>query len=162
MNVARRGGWQVFALALLAAFATASIGGSVTDLGDWYQNLVQPDWKPTDKAFGPVWTTIFTLIGVSAALAWRGAANTNERVKIVASYVANGALNVGWSFAFFKLHRPDWSLIEIVPLWLSIVVMMLVAWRSSKLAALLLVPYLAWVSFAGVLNKAVVDLNGPF
>ncbi len=74
----------------------------------------------------------------------------------------NGLLNIGWSFLFFRLHRPDWALVEGVALWLSIAALILVCRRASRAAALLLIPYLAWVAFALVLNLAVIRLNGPF
>ena len=154
--------WRVYALALLLAFATASLGGAVTDLGEWYRSLDQPDWKPADRWFGPVWTTIFLLIAVSGAMAWRGADSASERRQVLFVYALNGLLNVTWSFLFFFLHRPDWAVLEVGVLWLSIVAMQWVAWRASRLAAVLLAPYLLWVSFAAVLNFAVVQRNAPF
>ena len=154
--------WRVFAVALVLAFATAGTGGALTDLGAWYQALEQPPWKPTDAAFGPVWTTIFTLLAVAGALAWLGARDTAERRRVALVFAANGVLNVLWSGLFFFAKRPDYSLLEVGFLWLSIVIMIIVARKTSRLAGWLLVPYLVWVSFAAVLNYAVVDLNGPF
>ncbi|RZJ23596.1 MAG: tryptophan-rich sensory protein, partial [Haliea sp.] len=74
----------------------------------------------------------------------------------------NGFLNVLWSLLYFRLRRPDWALAEVVLLWLSILLLMAVQWRYSRRASLLLLPYLAWVAFAGLLNWATVRMNGPF
>jgi tryptophan-rich sensory protein len=81
---------------------------------------------------------------------------------MVGLFVVNGLLNIGWTLLFFKLHRPDWALIEVVPLWLSILALALVLWPMSATAGGLMLPYLAWVFFAGLLNRAVVQLNKPF
>ena len=154
--------WRVYVVAFIAAFATAALGGAVTDLGDWYRNLDQPPWKPPDLAFGPAWTTIFTLIALAGARAWTQASSSRLRRQILIAFGANAILNVTWSFLFFFRQRPDWALIEVGFLWLSIVLMLIVAGKASRLAGALLVPYLAWVSFAAVLNYAVVARNGPF
>ncbi|MEL7536730.1 MAG: TspO/MBR family protein [Pseudomonadota bacterium] len=161
MSAGQRG-WLVYVIALVLAFGTASLGGAVTDLGDWYQNLEQPPWKPPDFAFGPVWTTIFALLAVAGALAWQRATTARQRRRIALAFAANGLLNVGWSFLFFYVKRPDWSVLEVGFLWLSIVIMIIVSRASSRLAGWLLVPYLVWVSFAAVLNYAVVERNAPF
>jgi tryptophan-rich sensory protein len=81
---------------------------------------------------------------------------------VLAVFLINLCLNVLWSWLFFVQHRPDWSLVELYFLWASIVAMMVVSWRHSRLAAVLLVPYLAWVTTAGFLNQANIQLNGPF
>lgn len=140
----------------------AVAGALLTDIGPWYQSLRQPTWKPPDLAFGPAWTTIFTLATASAVIAWRRAPDRETRLRILRAYLANGVLNAGWSALYFTAKRPDWSLAETVPLWLSIVHMMRVSGRCSPKAAALLAPYLLWVSFAAALNLETVRLNGPF
>jgi len=152
----------ILSVAFVISFATAGIGGALTDLGPWYQALKQPDWKPPDAAFGVIWSTIFTLGAFSGWLAWRQAPLLRERLVVLAVFLINLCLNVLWSWLFFVQHRPDWSLVELYFLWASIVAMMLVSWRHSRLAAVLLVPYLAWVTTAGFLNQANIQLNGPF
>lgn len=144
------------------AIAVAVGGGLLTDIGPWYYGLKKPSFQPPDWLFGPVWTTLFVLGAIAAVLAWRGARDAGQRRALVIAYVVNGILNVGWSGLFFRLHRPDLAFYELIALWLSILVLILVARRSSGWAAILLVPYLAWVTFAGVLNRAVVTLNAPF
>ena len=97
----------------------------------------------------------------SAGVAWRNARTDAEREWIIGLFAINGTLNVVWSALFFRLHRPDWALIEVVFLWLSVLVPMIVFSRYAKLANWLL-PYLVWVSFAAFLNWEIVRLNGPF
>lgn len=138
------------------------IGALVTDIGPWYRGLVKPAWQPPDWLFGPVWTTIFICAAVAFYLAWQHPeATTRTRTLLVTVWLANAVLNVVWSFLFFRLRRPDWALLEIAPLWLSIVTMLWLASTAGR-AGWLMVPYLAWVSFAAVLNATIVRLNGPF
>ena len=148
--------------AAVSAFGTAALGGLVTEIGPWYRALRKPPWQPPDWLFGPVWTLIFSAIAVSMVLAWKPAATPGARAALVAAFGVNLALNVLWSFLFFGRKRPDRALVEVVALWLSIVVLIAVVRPRSSLGAWLLVPYLMWVSFAAVLNRAIVRLNGPF
>jgi benzodiazapine receptor len=134
------------------------IGGMLTDIGPWYRSLIKPSWQPPDWLFGPVWTTIFILAAVSAALAWR-AADQAQRRMVATLFVANGILNVGWSLLFFHLKQPLLAGLEVILLWASIVALIWYVQRVSRPAALLLVPYLLWVSFATVLNWTIVALN---
>lgn len=156
------GRWRPIAVAALAATATAALGASATDLGPWYQELRQPAWQPPDWLFGPAWTLIFALTATAGVLAWRVTPRGAARVRVLAWFALNALLNVLWTELFFGLHRPDWALAEVSALWLSIVVLIVVAGRRSRLAGWLLAPYLAWVTFAGALNVAVVRLNAPF
>lgn len=151
-----------FLVAFVLSYATAGIGGALTELGPWYYALRQPGWKPPDAAFGVVWTTIFTLCAISGALAWRAADTPALRRRVSVLFGANALLNIFWSALYFKLQRPDWALIEVVLLWLSIVALVVGLWRLSRLASALLLPYLAWVTVASFLNLATVQLNGPF
>lgn len=150
----------VFCAAAIAV-VVAGLGGLATDLGPWYYGLKQPPWKPPDAAFGPVWTTIFALTAWAGLRAWQ-AAPPERQARLLGAYLANGVLNVLWSLLFFTWKRPDWALAEVVLLWLSIVALIGINSRLDRLATLLLAPYLLWVSFAAVLNAAVVKLNAPF
>jgi len=150
------------AVAGAAALAVATLGSTITDLGPWYQSLRKPDWQPPDPVFAIAWTTIFALAAASAAIAWRAAPRGAAREWLVIAYALNGFLNLLWSLLFFRLQRPDWALIEVCFLWLSIVAMIIVAARHSALASVLLIPYLVWVSVASALNFDVVRLNAPF
>jgi tryptophan-rich sensory protein len=150
---------------LVAAIATtvvATAGGQLTNLGPWYQALVKPSWQPPDWAFPPAWTLFFTLWAIAGVLAWRRAPNRATRGWLLALYTLNGLLNMAWSVIFFQMQRPDYALVEVGLLWLSVLALILFTARFAKSASLLLVPYLLWVTFASVLNFAVVRLNAPF
>ncbi len=167
MNVAatgttRPGRLKPIALAALAALAVGILGGLMTDIGPWYQSLVKPSWQPPDWLFGPVWTTIFALTAAAAVLAWWASDTKIARQNLLIVFLFNAVLNVTWSLAFFRLRRPDWALFEVFFLWASIVVLIVTCARRRKLAAWLLAPYLAWVTFAAVLNYEILRLNGPF
>jgi len=154
--------WKAALAGAGAALAVAVIGALMTDLGPWYASLRQPAWKPSDALFGPAWTLIFALAALAGVRAWLHAPDRSARDLIVIAFLANGFLNVLWSLLFFRLQRPDWALFEVVFLWLSIALLIVVVRRHSRLSAWLLVPYLIWVSFAAALNWAVVELNRPF
>lgn len=146
-------------VAAVAVTGVAGLGALGTDIGPWYQRLKQPPWKPPDAWFGPAWTLIFTLIGVAGGRAWLRASGRTERHRVLWAFGLNGALNVLWSWLFFRWRRPDWALVEVAMFWLSIVALIVLVRRSDPVSALLLVPYLLWVAFAAALNLAVVQLN---
>jgi tryptophan-rich sensory protein len=146
----------------VAAFAVAAIGGALTDIGPWYLGLKQPSWKPSDAAFGPVWTTLFVLCAVSGVIGWERAPNAASRRSMLWAFGMNGVLNVVWSLLFFKLRRPDLAGFEVLFLWASIVMLIVLLKRWAPVSAWLLAPYLAWVTLAVSINWAVVVFNGPF
>ena len=150
------------AVAAAAAVFVGILGGTITDLGPWYQGLEKPDWQPPGPAFGIIWTTIYALTATAAVITWRRAPKGAEREWLIGLFALNGFLNLLWSLLFFRLHRPDWSLIEVAALWLSIVGLIIFTARHSRFAGILLTPYLIWVSLASVLNFEIVRLNGPF
>lgn len=149
-------------VAALAAMLVAAIGATLTDLGPWYQGLKQPAWNPPDAVFPIAWTTIFALAAIAAVEAWRKIERRSTAEWMVGLFALNGFLNIFWSLLFFRLQRPDWALVGVGALWLSVLVLIVYCGRHSRLAGLLLVPYLVWVSIAAALNIAVVDLNAPF
>lgn len=149
-------------VAAAAAFGVALLGGLMTDIGPWYQALQKPAWQPPDWLFGPAWTLIFSLAALAGALAWWGSNSRVSRQNLLLWFVVNAFFNVLWSLLFFGLKRPDWALTEVFLLWASVAVLIYVCASRSKAAALALVPYLAWVTFAAFLNAAIVRLNGPF
>ncbi len=157
-----RAGIFPIVIAATLALATAVVGGSITVLDTWYYSLKQPEWAPPDYMFGVIWTAIFALIAVAGVLAWEKARTRREVEVILGMFALNGFLNLGWSFLFFRMERPDLAFYELIALWLSILVLIMFCGRFSKISALMLVPYLIWVTTAGVLNYQVVQLNGPF
>ncbi len=151
--------WAQFAIAFLTAQVIGGIGAITTELGPWYKALNKPWWQPPDWLFGPAWTTIFALTALSAVYAWREASTKTSRETILVLLMANGFFNILWSVLFFRVHRPDLALIEVGALWASVLLPILVFSRTSKKAAWLLVPYISWVTFAGILNYTIVQLN---
>ena len=150
------------ALAALAALAVAMLGMTITDLGPWYRGLEQPSWAPPDPVYGAAWTLIFALAAASGVLAWRAAPSRSVVETLIGLFALNGFLNILWSLLFFQFRRPDWALIELVALWLSVAALMAFTGRLAKPAAWLLLPYLLWVSFAGWLNWEIIRLNQAF
>ena len=148
-------------IAALLALLVAVLGGLATRLDAWYYSLKKPAWQPPDWLFGPVWTLIFACAATAGVIAWQ-AADEGQRWRVGALFAVNGTLNVLWSVLFFLLKRPDWALLEVVALWLSVLAPMLAFLPFAPLASLLLLPYLLWVGFASLINLAVVRLNGPF
>ncbi|SDF36758.1 TspO and MBR related proteins [Lentzea fradiae] len=144
-------------LVFLAAVVVVAVFGSLFSIsaGDEYSGLRQPSWAPPSWLFGPVWTVLYGLIALSGWLAWRG----NARRRELTLYGANLVLNAFWTPLFFGLGWFWPAFAEIVLLWLTVVALVVVFWRHSRVAALLLVPYLAWVSFAGALNFSIATLN---
>ena len=137
-------------------------GGLLTDIGPWYRDLHKPSWQPPDWLFGPAWTVILGLSGWAFVLAWSGAPDGAGRTRVGLLFGANWVLHLLWSPLFFKLHRPDWALLEVPLLWLSVLAMAVGYAPFSTTAPWLLAPYLLWVAFAAYLNWTIVRLNGPF
>jgi tryptophan-rich sensory protein len=154
--------WPALLVATAVTVLVAVAGGVLTEIGPWYNSLRFPAWKPPNWAFGPVWTVIFTLSIACAVLAWAATAPGLPRTVLVGLFLLNAALNVLWNILFFTLRRPDWALLETALLWLSVAALIVFIWPMSPVASLLLAPYLVWVSIAGALNRAIVQLNAPF
>jgi len=161
MNLSASFLWPL-GVAAAVAVVVAIAGAVLTEIGPWYDALRKPAWKPPDWAFGPVWTTIFVLTVIATALAWQAAEGTGARTIIFWALAVNAVLNVAWSGIFFKLQRPDWALREVVLLWLSVIGLIVALGSVSTWAAILLLPYLAWVSTASFLNLRIVQMNAPF
>jgi tryptophan-rich sensory protein len=140
----------------------AIAGGLATEVGTWYKALLQPPWKPPDWAFGVVWTCIFIASAFAWLEFWSRNPSANQKSMVSVLFLLNGAFNILWSVLYFKLHRPDWSMIEAVFLWASVAALIVVMIPVSSLAAWLMAPYLVWVSIAMALNWETIRLNGPF
>ena len=121
----------------------------------WYNSLPKPWFTPPSWVFGPAWTILYVLMAVAAVMVWKSKENgRGDRRKALVAFAAQLALNVAWTPLFFGLHRPDLAFVDIVLLWLAIVATIVLFSRVRRAAAWLLAPYLAWVSFALVLNAA--------
>lgn len=151
--------------ALVAAAITIvvlGVGGAMTQVGPWYRGLRKPTWNPPDWLFGPAWAVILGLAAWAGVLGWTHAPDAGARVRLAAVFGVNIALHMLWSPLFFNLKRPDWALVEVPFLWLSILALIVTLAPSSPLAGALLAPYLMWVAFAAYLNLVIVRLNAPF
>lgn len=146
--------WAGLAGWVLLAFAASAAGAFFTP-GDWYASLNKPSFNPPGWVFGPVWTALYAMMGVSAWLVWR----RGNAARPLAPWLVQLALNAAWTPVFFGLHRMDVALVIIIAMWLAILATILAFRRHSRAAALLLVPYLLWVGFATVLNAALWQLN---
>lgn len=149
-------------LASVAVILVLAVGGWTTTVGTWYGDLRKPPWNPPNWVFGPAWTVILALAAWSGVSAWTNATDEPGRVLILTLFGINVVLHMLWSPLFFGLKRPDWALIEVPFLWLSIAALMHAVGRYSTLAEWLLLPYLLWVTFALCLNLRIVQLNRPF
>lgn len=142
---------------LFACFAVAATGAFFPP-DEWYRSLIRPSYAPPNWVFGPVWSLLYTMMGISGWLVWKSNKRGNK-YSALSAFVLQLMLNGAWSGLFFGWHRPDLALIEIVLLWVAIAMTIMLFSQFSRVAALLLLPYLAWVSFASVLNYGFWSLN---
>ncbi|MFA6307736.1 MAG: TspO/MBR family protein [Patescibacteria group bacterium] len=147
--------------AILMSLAAGAIGSAFTFTGidSWYQYLNKPSFNPPSWIFGPVWTTLYILMGIALYLIWQEGLKKAFVKNSFILFVVNLVLNSLWSIAFFGLQNPALAFLVIVLLWVSILVLIIRFYRINKLASYLLIPYLLWVSFASVLNFSIWQLN---
>jgi len=136
----------------ISGFATA------TSITDWYVGINKPSFNPPNYLFGPVWTTLYILMGISFYMILQ-TPSTEFRKKAIAIFCIQLFLNFCWSFIFFKFQLLGLAFIEIIFMWFSILTMIIIFFEINKKAALLQIPYLLWVSFASVLNGSIWFLN---
>jgi tryptophan-rich sensory protein len=157
------------ALVVAPLVAGGAVGLAISgDIRGWYRSLRKPAWNPPDAVFGPVWTALYLLMGVAAAIVAReGRRGTGERraeadravPAALGAFAVQLALNLAWSLVFFRAHRVRLALLELSGLWVGIAVTAIAFARVRLIAGLLLVPYLAWTTFAGVLNLEIARRN---
>ena len=147
-------------ISLVAPLAVGALGTIPTAraIPTWYRGLQKPSWNPPDAVFGPVWTLLYGLMGWALVLVRRErpGASTDQGQAIFGVQLA---LNLAWSFVFFGRRSLRGGLVVIALLWVSILATISRFWRVKPLAALLLVPYLGWVSFASILNAEIARRN---
>ncbi len=146
--------WQVLVVFVLLTFL-ASLTGGLFGPGAWYAGLAKPSWNPPNWVFAPVWTILYIMIAVSGTLAWQAGASA----RVIGLWGAQMALNALWTVLFFALQRPGWALIEIAFMWSAIALYARAVWPIERRSTWLMLPYLAWVSFAAALNAALWWLN---
>jgi translocator protein len=147
----------VFAGWLALCFAASGTAVFVST-GGWYAGLHKPLWNPPAWVFGPAWTLLYMMMAVAAWLVWREGGWKKQR-RALELFLLQWLLNALWTPLFFGMHRPGLAFAEITALWLVLAATLISFWRVRKAAGVLLVPYLAWVSFAAALNFTIWQLN---
>lgn len=147
-------GWLGLCIVASALGAIASINAR-----DFYAELVRPEWAPPGWVFGPVWSTLYLCMAIAVWLVWRTPSVNRARNIALGLFVVQLAVNALWSWLFFAWHMGGAAFVDVVLLWFLIAATIAVFWQFSKVAALLLVPYILWVSFASALNFAVWQAN---
>lgn len=153
--------WMLLGASLVLTLAAAAIGGAVTarPVQTWYRTIRKPTWNPPDWLFGPVWTILYILMGISLWRVWRIGWDLGAVRTAVLLFLAQLVLNVLWSVIFFGQRQLGWGVLELILLWACLLATMIAFFGLQPLAGWLLVPYLAWVTFAGFLNFTVWRLN---
>ena len=148
-------------VSVIVCLAAGAIGSIFTRnaIPTWYTTLVKPSFTPPNWLFAPVWTLLYILMGIAAFLIWRkGLVNRQVRMALIA-FLVQLVLNTFWSIVFFGFHNPLMGLVVISFLWVAILTTAVLFYRVSRVASMLLWPYLLWVSFASVLNGSIWLLN---
>lgn len=151
---------QKLIISLIATIGIGSLGGifTIAEIPNWYAGLNKPSFNPPNWLFGPVWTSLYTMMGIAFYIIWKQPA-TDTRKKAIQLFIIQFVLNFFWSIIFFSLHSIGAALIEIIVMWIFILLTIIQFSKLSKPAAWLLVPYIAWVSFATLLTASIWKLN---
>lgn len=146
----------IFLLFVLLVYGIGAFGAYMTNLSvmNWYQSLAKPNWTPPDWLFGPVWMFLYLLIALTGFLIWK-----QKATGLYGYYAAQLLFNGLWSFLFFALKQPLAAGIDIILIWFFVVLFMWKAWPVRKLYTLLFLPYLLWISYAALLNWAIIFKN---
>jgi tryptophan-rich sensory protein len=151
--------WKVI-ICVALCLAAGGIGAFFTETGQWYQELEKPVFNPPSWVFGPVWTTLYILIGIAAGLVWSEKFSKNEhRKRAMRWFWIQLVINTLWSFSFFGLKNPLVGLINIILLLVAILITTRLFFSINKLSGWLMIPYILWVSYATVLNFSIWSLN---
>jgi translocator protein len=146
----------------IALCQLAGIIGSIfttQSVRTWYPTLTKPSFSPPNWLFAPAWITLYTMMGIALYLVWQKSETTEVSKLTFAMFFVQLILNALWSFIFFGLRSPFWGFVEIMVLWVTIAISLLLFWRVSITAGVLLIPYLLWVSFAATLTFSIWRLN---
>ncbi|MEW4562478.1 TspO/MBR family protein [Bremerella sp. JC770] len=145
---------------IVLCFTAAGVGSSFTmpQIETWYAELEKPFFNPPNWVFGPVWSVLYLMMAVAVWLVWKNAGWVNAPHSL-GMWCFQLLLNTTWSVLFFGLESPVLAAVEITVLWISILITTIAFWRHDRLAAILMMPYLAWVSYAAALNYTIAALN---
>lgn len=146
---------------LALSFSAAGIGAAFTaqSVRTWYPKLRKPRGNPPASWFGPVWTILYLLMAIAAWNAWREGNGWDFATPAITLFLIQLGLNAAWSEIFFGLRAPGWALVEIAFLWTAILATVIAFWKLSPLSGVMMLPYLAWVSYAAYLNAGIWRLN---
>jgi translocator protein len=149
------------AASILMSLGAGAIGSvaTVTGINSWYAELIKPSFNPPNWIFGPVWTTLYIVMGVALYLIWQQGLGKSFVKNSFILFVVQLVLNAAWSIAFFGMQNTGLALLVIALLWVSILILIIRFYKINKLASYLLIPYILWVSFASVLNFSIWQLN---
>jgi len=149
-----------FLVSIILPLSLGAIAGMFTSqsVPEWYATLNRPSFNPPNWIFGPVWTTLYILMGISFFLIWKQEAS-KDRNRAILIFLLQLLLNFAWSFIFFYFNMIGLALVEIILLWISIVMMLIVFYKIKPTASYINIPYLLWVTFATVLNASYYFLN---
>ena len=148
-------------ISILIPVAVGAVSGFFTssEIPGWYQTINKPTWNPPSWLFGPVWTTLYVMMGVALFLIWKSDASQSVKKTAIILFATQLVLNFFWSFIFFNQHQIGWAVVEIITMWIFILLTIFAFAPINKIAAWLLVPYISWVSFATILNYTIWQLN---
>lgn len=152
---------------IIAVFVCLVLGGlsgiaTVSEIKNWYLQLNKPSFNPPNWLFGPAWSTLYTFMGIAFALIWDRLEKANTKVfssNAIRFFLIQFVLNLLWSSIFFSMHLIAFALIEMLVLWVFILLTILHFYRINKLAGIILIPYILWVSFATLLTASILYLN---
>ncbi len=153
--------WIKLVISIALPLAVGGVAGFFTqpEIEGWYRTIQKPLWQPPAWLFAPVWTTLYVMMGIALYLIWKSTAPQQQKRTAIILWAVQLLLNFFWSAIFFKHHKIGLALIDIVALWLAILLTIFAFARINRVAAWLLVPYISWVSFAGILNFTIYRLN---
>ena len=153
--------WLKLLISLIIPQLVAAGGAyfTITGTGSWYTQINKPEWNPPSWIFGPVWTTLYVMMGISFFLVWKSGAASSLKKTAIFFWIAQLVANFFWSIIFFGQQEIGLAFGEILLLWVLILLTIFSFAKISKPAAWLLVPYISWVSFAAMLNYTIWKLN---
>lgn len=147
----------IVCVAICVGFGALSGLNTIDAIQTWYPTIQKPSWNPPNWLFGPVWTALYVMMGISFALLWNSSQNGRNNAMLL--FVVQFGLNMAWSFLFFNLHLLGWSFVESLIMLSAIGATIILSYAVNATAAYMLIPYFLWVSFASILNGTVWWLN---
>lgn len=152
--------WKLI-ISIAIPLAIGFLGSYFTrpEIDTWYQTIEKPSWQPPNWVFGPVWTTLYIMMGIAFFLVWKDESRGRNRKLAMIFWSMQLVLNFFWSWIFFNQHELGLALAEIIVLWIFIFITIILFGKINKIAAWLMVPYISWVSFASLLTYTIYTLN---